>query len=620
MSNNYPIIKKLGTSPSAADVNTNIGSFSNILSSSDLNVQLALDSIDDMSFTDISDTIATYNSGRVLFESSNGVTDSANFTYNSSGDILTIGNLQFDLNPTHVHSEGSLHWNDDYKALQMDTEAADIQVVLGQQQVVRVNNQTGSTISKGSVVYINGAQGQRPTIALADADIESQADSTIGIVLADISDNLNGYVATSGLARELDTSAFSVGDHVFLSQTPGQITNVKPSPPVHAIFLGIVTVSNATTGTIELNIDIGEDLKDCHDVSFGTLADGDVVTYNSTSGLWENQQPSGGASAETIARIDLLENMLAINTLRDSVDAGWTILDMIDGIADEYEDQTGVASSGLAYAASGDYYSSEASATQAPASFEETDVPSSTSSQTYFVKLSDLGLSGSVSVSEIKYFIGSGNSSNLTVNFLTAVPNGSNWDLTHVGSTSVTGNDGDRVTFTLSTPATLNASTDMVGISSVGSSNWHRWASGGINLYYTSTVYTSNTTNQGLTAFSNTPSVHVGLASNATSGDIVSTSTTADSEPSYLRAVLLHQPLETVTLNTDFILNVSRDGGTTYTQATLTKDADFDSNVEVLTTGDIDVSSQPSGTSIKYKITFANDKQQRVHGTWLQWR
>ena len=310
MSSNYPIIKRLGTAtPTAADITTDVGSFSNILGSSDLDVQLALDSIDDMSFIDISDTISSYTDGRVLFESATGVTDSANFTYDAAGDILTIGNLQFDLTPTHVHSEGSLHWNDDYKALQMDTEASDVEVVLGQQQVVRVNNQTGSTISRGSVVYINGAQGQRPTIALADADIEIQADSTIGIVLADISDSGNGYVGTSGLARELDTSAFSVGDHVFLSQTPGEITNVKPAPPAHAIFLGVVTVSNATTGTIELNIDIGEDLKDFHDVNLGTLSDGDVVTYNSTSGLWENQQPSGGStsvvSTETAATVNL---------------------------------------------------------------------------------------------------------------------------------------------------------------------------------------------------------------------------------------------------------------------------------------------------------------------------
>ena len=42
-------------------------------------------------FTGLTDTISSYNSGRVLFESSSGVTDSAGFTY--SGSILTVSNV-----------------------------------------------------------------------------------------------------------------------------------------------------------------------------------------------------------------------------------------------------------------------------------------------------------------------------------------------------------------------------------------------------------------------------------------------------------------------------------------------------------------------------------------------
>tara|TARA_R110000765_G_scaffold242748_1_gene345242 strand:+ start:138 stop:251 length:114 start_codon:yes stop_codon:yes gene_type:complete len=33
----------------------------------------------------------------------------------------------------------------------------------------------------------------------------------------------------------------------------------------------------------------------------------------------------------------------------------------------------------------------------------------------------------------------------------------------------------------------------------------------------------------------------------------------------------------------------------------------------------VDISGQPSGTSMKYKIVTANTKEQRLHGAWLAW-
>ncbi|MEW5727052.1 MAG: hypothetical protein AB1918_04425, partial [Pseudomonadota bacterium] len=48
-------------------------------------------------------------------------------------------------------------------------------------------------------------------------------------------------------------------------------------------------------------------------------------------------------SASVLDRLAFLETNLAINTLRDQVDAGWSVLKMVDGWADEFEDETGVA-------------------------------------------------------------------------------------------------------------------------------------------------------------------------------------------------------------------------------------------------------------------------------------
>ncbi|MBI2240581.1 MAG: hypothetical protein HYU59_07230 [Magnetospirillum gryphiswaldense] len=47
-------------------------------------------------------------------------------------------------------------------------------------------------------------------------------------------------------------------------------------------------------------------------------------------------------------RLAWLERNLAVNTLRDQIDSGWSVLKMVDGIADEFEDTSGVDVNGPA--------------------------------------------------------------------------------------------------------------------------------------------------------------------------------------------------------------------------------------------------------------------------------
>lgn len=93
---------------------------------------------------------------------------------------------------------------------------------------------------------------------------------------------------------------------------------------------------------------------------------------------------------------------------------------------------------------------------------------------------------------------------------------------------------------------------------------------------------------------------------------------TADAQPDELRLVVLFEAVDSIILNTDFKAYVSRDNGTTWTQITLAQDGTFDSDRVVLI-GTADVSSQPSGTNIKYKFTTHNSKDLRVHANSELW-
>jgi len=163
---------------------------------------------------------------------------------------------------------------------------------------ITARNITGTTIPKGSAVLISGASGNRPTIALAQADTGAGADGVIGITGEAIANNANGRVITEGLASNLNTSAFAAGDKLYLSATtPGGLVTVRPVQPAHSVAIGTVTWSNPAVGTIEVRVQVGEHLEFLHDVLLTSRANGDFLVYESATDLWKNR---------TLASLDLL--------------------------------------------------------------------------------------------------------------------------------------------------------------------------------------------------------------------------------------------------------------------------------------------------------------------------
>ena len=100
---------------------------------------------------------------------------------------------------------------------------------------------------------------------------------------------------------------------------------------------------------------------------------------------------------------------------------------------------------------------------------------------------------------------------------------------------------------------------------------------------------------------------------------LVSNSFTAESVPSTGRIHIQIRENETVTVNTDFTAEVSRDNGTTWTLGTLVKVADLADSTVAYEDSDVDISGQPTGTSMKYRIKTLNNKDIEIHGTILQW-
>lgn len=153
-----------------------------------------------------------------------------------------------------------------------------------------VRNSTGSTLTKGQIVYLSGATGNRPNAVLAQANSEATSSKTIGMVTANIANNADGKIAVNGTLHDIDTSAFTAGDLLWLSATTagGVVANTPPSEPNHTVFIGYVARVHPTQGRVVLAIQNGYELDELHGVKITSVANDDVLKYNSTSGLWEN--------------------------------------------------------------------------------------------------------------------------------------------------------------------------------------------------------------------------------------------------------------------------------------------------------------------------------------------
>jgi len=203
-------------------------------------------------------------------------------------DDLTVTSLQ--IQGGIADTGGLITWNTGDGTANLTLKGGNVTLQLGQEEVQRVYNNTGSTLIDGQVVYITGAQGNRLTVALAQGNAESTSSKTLGVVTETILNGAEGFITISGLVRNLDTSAIPEGTAIWLSPTvPGGYTTTKPVAPQHLVQVGWVVRSHATVGCIYVRVANGYEMDELHDVLITSKATGHILVYNSTLGVWENK-------------------------------------------------------------------------------------------------------------------------------------------------------------------------------------------------------------------------------------------------------------------------------------------------------------------------------------------
>lgn len=194
-----------------------------------------------------------------------------------------------------------------------------------------VTNADSVTITKGQPVYAFGGQGDRLTVKLASNSTDATSAQTVGLVLSSsIAANQKGLIIVNGQLDGLNlfpTATWADGDAVYLGATAGTVTKTKPSAPNHLVYLGFVTTaSNGSAGRMYVRVQNGYEMDEIHDVKITSVANDDILKYNSSNSLWENsnvlstKQDTITGAASTITSSNLTGSRVLVSNGGGKVD------------------------------------------------------------------------------------------------------------------------------------------------------------------------------------------------------------------------------------------------------------------------------------------------------------
>jgi len=182
------------------------------------------------------------------------ITGTGNINITGSGTLS--GDLTVDTNTLYVDSTNNqvgIGTTTLAEALTVNGNVEADNFIGGLRGEVQFKAKAGEAITKGDPVYISNfdVTGNLPVVGIADAN-DANKMPAFGLAENTASLNASINVVTFGTLSGLDTSAFSLGDVLYVSDT-GTLTNTRPKTESSLIQnIGKVQRSHATAGSIKV--------------------------------------------------------------------------------------------------------------------------------------------------------------------------------------------------------------------------------------------------------------------------------------------------------------------------------------------------------------------------------
>jgi hypothetical protein len=200
---------------------------------------------------------ASFNKNVLVYGSIIANTILGNVFFSNVTTVTTQANVVqwFAQSTSPTQTSGQLWYSANTQTLVLDTDVSGDRIAVSKVLFFRAFNSTGSTIPANSVVRLtNGVTANLiPYVTLADAT--SSANATVaGFVKNAIANGSYGFVYSTGLVEDLNASGLgNSGDIIFLSTTPGQVTNVAPTGQANTVVqIGRILSNSSINGKIQV--------------------------------------------------------------------------------------------------------------------------------------------------------------------------------------------------------------------------------------------------------------------------------------------------------------------------------------------------------------------------------
>lgn len=239
-----------------------------------------------------------------------------------NGKLGQVDAIDFNTTPVTAIAAKRLQWNDAEGSLQLGLKGGNVHSHISEDLFLYGYNNSGSPMTKGQVVRVNGSSGLRPVISLAQANGDPNSAETVGVVAETIANNAQGLVQVLGIMNNLNTNSFNDGDVLYLSPTvAGQLVNTKPVAPNHLVRVAYCVKKSGGAGEIYISPLNGFELNELHDVLITTPATKTCGLYwNTGTSVWENLTPANARTALDVSKKILQVGSLTLTT------AGWSLV------------------------------------------------------------------------------------------------------------------------------------------------------------------------------------------------------------------------------------------------------------------------------------------------------
>lgn len=251
-----------------------------------------------------------------------------------SGDVFSLDSindletLRFSTTAGEVNEVGELAWNDVDKTLDLQLEDGII-LQLGQEQHIYVHNQTGSELSRGTIVYSAGNATPNGHLVVAPYIADGTIDPglVLGMIESPIDDGEDGFVITFGFVRGLDVFA-SAGTELYASDTvAGEFMETPAASPGFSVPIGFVTSTGESVGEIFIKGGGG---------GGGVSSTAEQVVYDNTaSGLVASNVKGALDELQAIkADVSSLSSNINVYSTNVAADIGGGYFKVVDAVND----------------------------------------------------------------------------------------------------------------------------------------------------------------------------------------------------------------------------------------------------------------------------------------------